>query len=237
MKKMIARCCSRKTGMHNKKDLKVVRKILIDIPDHLLLSDLKRYKREAIHLGATDCKIIETKNVIIDERAYAKCHYPKCQFFGTSANCPPYSLKPEETVKMINRYRYGIIFALKASASAFVGSFEVLNQRGETGAHRRKIFEIASKLEAMAFYDGYYFALGFASGPCKALFCKDLECAALVRGKACRFPLKARSAMEAVGMDVFGMALRMGWDIYPCGAGLSPADVPFGKRLGIVFIY
>ncbi len=38
-------------------------------------------------------------------------------------------------------------------------------------------------------------------------------------------------------MDVFGMAIRMGWDIYPCGASLSPKDVPFGRRLGIVFIY
>ena len=100
-----------------------------------------------------------------------------------------------------------------------------------------KVNEIVSKLEAMAFYDGYYFTLGFAGGPCRSVFCKDLECQALQPGRACSFPMKARSSMEGVGMDVFGMATNMGLDIYPYGASLSPEGEPFGRRVGIVFIH
>lgn len=215
----------------------MVRKIVEKVSQKRLISDLQRYRKEAIKFGATDAKIIKSSEVIIDERAYAKCIYPKCRFFGTSANCPPYSIKPEEIRRIIKRYRYGIIFTSEAPSEMFVGPFEALAKRKDANAHRRKIYEITSKLESLAFYDGYYFAMGFGAGPCKSAFCEKLECQALKPGNSCRFPLKARSSMEGVGMDVFGMAARMGWDIYPCGAGVSPEDVPLGRRIGIVFIY
>jgi predicted metal-binding protein len=214
----------------------MIRKIVEKISDDQLLSDLARYREEVLRLGASDAKIIESKDVMIDERAYAKCIYPKCQAFGTNANCPPYSVKPEEIRKIVARYRYGIICTVQAPSAAFVGPYETLIKKGEYATHRKKMYEIVSRLEAMAFYEGYYFALGFAAGPCKSAFCGDLDCQALQPGKPCRFPLKARSSMEGVGMDVFGMAARVGWDIYPCGAGLSPRDVPFGRGIGIVLI-
>jgi predicted metal-binding protein len=223
--------------MKEKETAKMVRKVVKKVSHNQLISDLKKYRNEAITLGASDAKIIKSEEVLIDERAYAKCMYPKCQAYGTNANCPPYSMKPEELRKVVKKYKYGIILTFEAPSSAFVGSYARLTQKGESAAYRRKMHEIVSKLEAMAFYDGYYFALGFAGGPCKSVFCKDLECQALQPGKACRFPLKARSAMEGVGMDVFGMVTRMGWDVYPCGSSLSSKDVPLGRRVGIVFIY
>jgi len=88
----------------------MVRKIIRRVPHNQLISDLNRYRREAIHLGASDAKIIKTKDVLIDERAYAKCVHPKCSSFGTNANCPPYSFKPEETRRIVGRYKYGIIY-------------------------------------------------------------------------------------------------------------------------------
>jgi predicted metal-binding protein len=128
-----------------------------------------------------------------------------------------------------------MICTFEAPSKAFLGTQN--DQKGESATYIKKMYEIISKLETTAFYDGYYFALGFAGGPCKHVFCKDVECQALKNGKPCRFPLKARSSMEGVGIDVFGMSVRMGWDIYPCGRTLSPEDVPFVRRLGIIFIY
>ncbi len=215
----------------------MVRKIVKKVSEKRLLSDLERYRKEAIHLGATDAKIIKSTEVIIDERVYAKCIYPKCRFYGTNANCPPYSIKPEELRKIVKKYKYGIIFTSEAPSNLFVGPWEVFGQKEEVVTHRKKMYEITSKLESMAFYDGYYFALGFGAGSCKTVFCQNVECQVLQPGKGCRFPLKVRSSMEAVGMDVYGMAVRLGWDIYPCGGSLSPEDVPFGRRIGIVFIY
>ncbi len=215
----------------------MVRKIMKKVPHALMISDLKRYRNEAIKLGASDAKIIKSNEVLIDERAYIKCVYPKCEFYGTNANCPPYAITPDQTKSIVKKYHYGIICSFEAPSEFFVGSFNALSKRRKTAVERKKRYEVISKLEAMAFYDGYYFALGFTGGSCKSFFCKNQECQALQPGKPCRFPLKARSSMEGVGMDVFGMVVRMGWDIYPCGQSLSPEDVPIGRRVGIVFIY
>jgi hypothetical protein len=43
--------------------------------------------------------------------------------------------------------------------------------------------------------------------------------------------------MEGVGMDVYTMATKIGWDIYPIGDATLPSEVPHGLRLGLVFIY
>jgi hypothetical protein len=43
--------------------------------------------------------------------------------------------------------------------------------------------------------------------------------------------------MEAVGMDVYTMAAKTGWDIYAIGNSTNPSEVPHGLRLGLVFIY
>ena len=102
---------------------------------------------------------------------------------------------------------------------------------------QRKKHEIVSKVEAEAYYDGYYFALGFAGGSCKSAFCPNIECSALILGQPCRHPLRGRTAMEGAGMDVFTMAARVGWDLYPIGGALSPSEVPYGARLGLVLIY
>jgi hypothetical protein len=42
--------------------------------------------------------------------------------------------------------------------------------------------------------------------------------------------------MEAVGIDVYKMTARAGWDIYPIGSGASPEDMPKGTLAGIVIV-
>ena len=95
--------------------------------------------------------------------------------------------------------------------------------------------DILAKIESAAFYDGYYLAVGFGGGPCKVAFCPDEDCQALKLGQGCKFSLIARSSMEGNGMDVYLMAAKVGWDIYPIGRSASQA--PHGASLGIVFIY
>ena len=102
--------------------------------------------------------------------------------------------------------------------------------------YRRRLNEIVSKLESQAFYDDYPLAMGFVAGSCKRTFCPDIECSALVQGKGCRHPLWARPAMESVGMNVYMMAAKIGWDIYPIGRTVSLEDLPHGNYLGLVLI-
>jgi len=82
-----------------------------------------------------------------------------------------------------------------------------------------------SKLKT--FY-AYHLAVGFGTDSCKSIFCQETDCVALIPGKQCAHVYKARSSMEAVGINAFTMATKVGWEIYPVGLSTSPDDVPCG---------
>ncbi len=213
----------------------MVRKIVDKVPLERLQQDLEKYRQRALELGATDAKIITTDMVLVDERVRAKCIYPKCRSYGTNINCPPYAMDLELVKKVVNKFRYALFTMIEVPAEKIAGA--------EARAKRLHIpattlnFEIVSKIEGEAFFDGYHLAVGFAGGPCKNVFCPNEDCSAMVPGKGCRHPLKARSSMEAVGMDAFTMGAKAGWDVYPIGPAIQPADVAHGVRLGLVLIY
>ncbi len=213
----------------------IVRKIIDKIPDEVLQLDLEKYRQRALELGATDARIITSDMVLIDERVLAKCTYPRCSEYGTNVNCPPYAMAPDLTRKVANNFQYAIFYMISVPSKVLAGT-EAIEKR-LSHPTQLKNHEIASKIEAEAFYDGYYLAVGFAGGSCREAFCPNAECHALLPGQACRHYLKARSAMEAVGMDACKMAVRAGWDIYSIGTSTSPSEVPHGTRLGLVLIY
>jgi predicted metal-binding protein len=213
----------------------MVRKIVEKIPDEVLQQDLERYRRRALELGATDAKIITTDMILIDDRVLGKCTYPRCPFYGTNVNCPPYAMDLALVRRVVNNFRYAIFNMLKVPSKELAGP-EAREKRLSVPS-AIKNHKIVARIEAEAFYDGYHLALAFAGGPCKNIFCPNTECSALVSGQSCKhFPM-ARSSMEAVGMDTFTMAAKVGWDIYPIGRSLPPSEVPHGTRLGLVLIY
>ena len=213
----------------------MVRKILESIPDKMLRADLEKYRQRALELGATEAKIVTTDIIVFDERAQAKCRYPRCQNYGTSVNCPPHVPEISFFEKLVSRYQHGIFFMLKVPAGEIAG--EEALEKGLTVKSSRKVYEIVGKIESEAFYDGYELAIGFTAGPCKSVFCPDVECSALTPGQPCRYPLKARASMDSTGMRVYLMAAKMGWDIYPVGRSSKPSDIPHGTRLGLVLIH
>lgn len=212
----------------------MVRKIVDKVPDEQLLEDLEKYLQRALELGATKVKIIPADMVVIDERVRAKCLYPKCSGYGTNVSCPPYAIDLDITRKIASNFRWAVFVSLATPSGEMAGAEAKEKIYGIPW--RLKLYEIVSKIEAEAFYDGYHLALGFACGSCKGVFCRDIDCTALVPGQRCRLPLRSRSSMEAVGMDTFIMAARVGWDVYPIGASLAASDVPCGMLLGLVLI-
>lgn len=212
----------------------MVRKIVERVPDEQLQADVEKYRQRALKLGATDAKIITTDNIVIDERVLAKCTYPKCDGYGTNINCPPYTMDLDLVRKVVNNFRYAIFTKVDVPSEKIAGP--EAKDKSLYAPWRIKINEIISKIEAEAFSDGYYLALAFGSGPCKSILCPKVECSAMVPGQPCRHPLKARSAMEGVGMDVFAMAAKVGWDVYPIGGSTSPSEVPCGLRAALVLI-
>ena len=211
------------------------RKIVEEVPEEQLEKDLEKYRQSAIEMGATDAKVITTDKVAIDERVLAKCTYPKCPGYGTNVNCPPYAMGLDQVRTVIDNFNYALFIKLEVPPEHTAGREAI--EKDLADPYRRKLSEIVARIEAQAFYDGYHLSLGFASGSCKRTFCPDMDCRALIQGQACPHRLKARSPVEAVGMDVYTIAAKVGWDIYPIGDATLPSEVPYGLRLGLVFIY
>jgi predicted metal-binding protein len=100
----------------------------------------------------------------------------------------------------------------------------------------RKSFEIVGTLETLAFGSGYYLAMGFGQGSCRKALCGQNRCL-ILEGGNCPYFLKARPSMEAVGIDVYGLVTRVGWEIYPIYRSVDPAQVPRALSVGIVFVH
>ncbi|MEM3043773.1 MAG: DUF2284 domain-containing protein [Thermoplasmata archaeon] len=209
-----------------------VAKIRLEVPEEELLEQLERYRREAIRLGATDARVVPASRIVVDERVALKCRVPVCFGYGTSANCPPHTLRPEETRALVAMYRHAIVLKLDIPPEVIVRDRETVMQRVEA---YKKIFDIVSAIESMAFYDGHYLAVGFAAGSCRSTFCHRAECAVL-RGERCRNELRARPSMEAVGIDAYRIATELGWDIYPIGSSCKKEEVPRGTLMGVVMV-
>ncbi|MFC2018330.1 DUF2284 domain-containing protein [Chloroflexota bacterium] len=215
----------------------MVHKILAEVPEEQLLKDLEKYRQLALDMGAKNAAIVTTDKVIIDERVRAKCVYPKCDWYGTSAHCPPHGMDLDEVRKLVGKFRYAIFFRIEVPSEVTVWKGRTKEQKKTSTKYNKKRYDILAKIESAAFYDGYYLAVGFGGGPCKPFLCPtDETCQALETGKGCKHPFYARSSMEGAGMDVYRMVAQMGWDIYPFGMALTKDDVPFAVKTGIIFI-
>ena len=213
----------------------MIRKIVESVPDDVLQQDLAGYRQRAIELGATDAKIITTDKIIIDERVRMKCLVPICRSYGTNPHCPPNAPELEAIRKTVNNFKYAIFYMLKLPPEEIAGP-EAKEKKLSLPSQITN-WEIATKLESEAFYDGYYLAMGFAGGPCNIVYCPDRRCTVMAAQRACPNALFVRPSMEGSGMDCYLMATKVGWDIYPIGGGVSPSEVPFGTKLGLVLIY
>lgn len=197
-----------------------------------LISDLEKYCKLAVEMGATAAKFIKTDQIPIDDRVALKCIIPVCFNYNTCANCPPHSLKPEETRQYLKLFKWAVVFKKDILPEDIVRNKKTTEEKA---GDFKNDFEIVNKLESAAFYDGYYFSAGFGAGSCKSTFCPDQECL-ILQNKKCRYSLRARPSMEAVGMDCFKLAVDLGWHIIPIGSGAKAEEVSHGSLMGLVLI-
>ena len=223
-----------------------VRPVRNDISLSKLAEDLDKYAQFARDNGCTHVKIIESREVLLDYRAQLKCSVPKCTHYNTSLNCPPYAPTVEDMEKLVKLFRYALLVGYEVPSSLVTKGPNAENEvnKGFAGvslpevvAARKKIPDIVTQIESKAFYDGYYFATAFGAGPCKLAWCMNVDCQALTEGKPCRHPMLSRPSMEGCGIDVFGTVRNAGWEIYPIGDKCRSEDIPYGLRVGLVFIY
>jgi len=205
------------------------------LDEETLKADLKRYCFLAVELGASDAVIIPANRVTVDERVRLKCLIPRCPRAGESANCPPYVPDLDLVRRAINRYSWAIL--LKCDISPIE---DYVPQRGAAKDDQRRVLlfhrqgsEVVYGLERQAYKDGYHLAMGLGGGSCKDYLCQGMLCQFLDSGR-CRFPQRARPAIEALGIDVIKLVNEAGWSAYALLDDLS--IIPCAITVGLVFI-
>jgi predicted metal-binding protein len=209
------------------------RKIRTDMHQAQLSADLERYMQKALELGASQAKIVRAAEIPVDDRIPMKCQIPRCFGYGAGAQCPPNTMKPAELKDLLKKYEWAVFFIMDIPPEVIVRDKATIKERV---AAYQQMYTVVSEVESAAFYDGHYLAFGFAAGSCRHTFCGQLPDCQALKGDKCRFPLKSRPSMEAVGIDVYKMVALAGWDIYPIGSGAKAEDVPKGTLAGIVIV-
>jgi predicted metal-binding protein len=205
------------------------------LSDEAVRADLERYRELALGLGASGAAIVPAGIVRVDERVRLKCAVPRCLRAGETPNCPPYAPELGLVRQALSRFSWAVLFKSHVEpVEAYApGS-------GDTKAERRRVLSFHEKssgivcaLERQAYKDGYHLAMGFGGGSCKDYLCKGLLCQFLDSGR-CRFPHRARPAMEAMGIDVVSLIREVGWEAFALLDDLS--QVPCAITVGIVFV-
>ncbi|OGO36998.1 MAG: hypothetical protein A2147_00265 [Chloroflexi bacterium RBG_16_57_8] len=200
-----------------------------------LKADLERYRALAVELGASDAIAIPAGRVVVDERVRLKCTIPRCTRAGETPNCPPYAPDLDLVRRAIGHYSSAILFKCDVTPIA-----DYVPGRGTTKAEQRQVLlfhkkgsDVVYGLERQAYKDGYHLALGLGGGSCKDYLCQGMICQFLDSGR-CRFPLRSRPAIEAMGIDVMRLINDAGWSAYALVDDLS--TIPCAITVGLVFI-
>jgi predicted metal-binding protein len=223
----------------------IPRKVREYVPQEQIDRDLKHYQEVASQVeGVSGAAILGRDGIYVDPRVSYKCSIPKCFGYGTCAHCPPHTISARETQELVQHYSHAIF--IKADVPSHVVAGEDLAKAirfGEaapaaipTGRAVMTILRAVSKVESAAFYDGYYFAMGFGAASCKVVLCAKFDNCLVLERKRCRQPYFARPSMEGAGFDALRMAARVGWDVYPVGSSCRPEDIPNASLLGLVLI-
>lgn len=194
----------------------------------MVLTFLEELKKNALDFSATDVKIISIDIISVQDEIIELCQEPLCEGYGTSIYCPPHAMKPGEFRKELRQYQNALLFKTDVDP-------EILLSEERYDAFRT-IYEITTRLEAVALDAGYSLSKGLSAGSCKPVFCMNYECQALIDGTSCRYPSLARPSMEALGINVFKLIEDVGWEIHPITSESDPASIPLGLLAGMVLV-
>jgi predicted metal-binding protein len=203
--------------------------------EETLRANLEHYRQLALEMGASEVAVIPAGDVIVDERVRLKCLVPRCLRAGETPNCPPHAPELDLIRKALGKFSWAVLFKCNVEPLE-----EYAPGRGKTKEEKRRVLsfhkqsgEVVYALERQAYKDGYHLAIGFGGGSCKDYLCQGMICQFLDSGR-CRFPHRARPAMEAMGIDVIDLINKVGWQSYALLDDLS--KVPCAISVGIVFI-
>jgi predicted metal-binding protein len=165
----------------------------------------------ACELGATDARIFDAQDIVVDERVRLKCCVPVCRNYNVSLMCPPNVMPLDEFRGVLARFKKALlvqiaynvpdwmldrIHAAKDLAALYNDEIYLNGWEQTYLVAKNTLNAIADRIEAAAFKAGLKYATALSAGKCT--LCE--ACAGT--GNPCRNPYKARPSMEAMGIDV-----------------------------------
>ena len=140
-------------------------------------------------------KLIETRDIVVDERVRFQCSHSGCREYGKRLMCPPYVPEVNDFKKVLSNYIMGILISVKGSSE------DVFRLAG-------LLHDAVYSTEKKAFSMGFPFAAGLIGGPCSLCEkCPTGENAKCIKRE------KARPSMEAMGIDVIKTCKKVGMEI------------------------
>ena len=172
--------------------------------------------QKAEALGASQAVALPVDDIVLDERTALKCLVPVCPDYGVNLMCPP-NLPPMSKFKeILSCYHSAILIRVAiplSDVSEYMGGAEEEPPGAPTAEDmttirnaQMKLHVVVNRVEALCFAAGYRFAAGLLGGTC----CLCRKCVGISSGLPCRYPLKSRPAMEAMGIDVVATVQKAG---------------------------
>ncbi|MBW1776088.1 MAG: DUF2284 domain-containing protein [Deltaproteobacteria bacterium] len=128
---------------------------------------------KSLSMGALGAKIIDTKRIVFDPRAFLKCRFG-CNRWGRYWTCPPHmDLPPERFMEAFSRYQNALILRTKDPKSG------------------QEIAVAVEKAAMLSFGCGFAFAMALC-----------VQCETCAYPEPCLYPHVARPAMDAYGIDI-----------------------------------
>ena len=157
--------------------------------------DYDSLAKKALELGATGAKLIQTDQVVFDDRSFLKCRFG-CNRWGRYWTCPPnMEITPRDFHKAYDRYSIAIVIRAPDQ-------------------HVSQEVTLAIEKEAML-------ALGCMYAFALVLCVKCDECAF---PDPCLYPHLARPSMDAYGVDIGKTVEKIGFTVeFDAGGKLLPA--------------
>jgi len=174
--------------------------------------------QKATDLGASQAVAIPVAGVVVDERTLLKCLVPLCSHYGVDLMCPPNVLPVSKFKEILGYYHHAVLIKVDIPLSAPLegggekeGQPEAPKEEYMNAAKdaKKKLHEVVCRIESICIEGGHHFAAGFIGGSCP--LCE--ECVGVKSGLPCRYPFKARPAMEAMGIDVMATTEKVGFHL------------------------
>ena len=167
--------------------------------------DTRLVQEHARRLGFDVCLEFDPALLVPEERIRGYCIENRCGSYDANHMCPPRVGPLEEVTTRLQSFPKGVLLQ-------YSRRIDVANDREGVIRTKLEFHRLILRLERRLRKRGVSGLWGLIGGNCE--LCRT--CTA-IEDKLCRYPEKARTSMEAIGVDVVELLERLGLDgrFYP----------------------